>query len=276
MGIWLLLGLGAVAAAVLAALWRKAMDTKHAETVWQALRATRDPAPPLFDPATLQDQPEIVRRFFAQAIAPGTPLHRVVEITMTGEFILNGRALPMQASQIMAPPQGFVWRAKVGRGLFGFSGADGYLAGQSSWMRFWLAGVVPLVRAGGTADFARSAAARMVLETLWNPAALLPQFGARWQVVGPDLAAVRFDALPQIEPVMLRIDAEGRITEAFTQRWSSANADKVYRLQPFGGHCRGWGSFHGFTIPTELQAGNFFGTPQFVPFFVARLTAMQV
>lgn len=66
--------------------------------------------------------PEIARRYSVRAIAPGMTLHRIVQLEMTGRFVPNGTAMPMNACQILAPPaQGFVWRAETGTGLMHFS-----------------------------------------------------------------------------------------------------------------------------------------------------------
>jgi hypothetical protein len=60
---------------------------------------------------------------------------------------------------------------------------------------------------------------------------------------------------------------------AFTgQRWSNANRDSVFREQPFGGTVSGEGRFQGLTVPTRISAGNHFGTPDYLPFFQARVT----
>ena len=61
--------------------------------------------------------PEVARRYFARAIAPGTPLHRVVRLEMEGSFVLNGNALPMRAREILAT-------GGVQRGWFGIDARD--------------------------------------------------------------------------------------------------------------------------------------------------------
>lgn len=59
------------------------------------------------------------------------------------------------------------------------------------------------------------------------------------------------------------------------QRWSDANADKEYRLQPFGGEFLAFEIHDGFTILTRLRVGNLFGTPDYFPFFEAELTKVR-
>ena len=270
---WIVLIAGATG--ILTGLWTSGRDARNTETVRDALQKQRESVPMSYDPAMVADLPEIGQRYFASAIAPGTPLHRVVRLQMEGSLILNGRELPMRADQILASPHGFVWRARAGSGLTRFSGSDGYWSGQTSWTRFWLWSVLPVARIADTEDHARAAAARMVMETVWAPAALLPQSGAVWRQAGPDQAEVRFPGVPGVEPIHLTLDADGRVLEMTTLRWSNANPDRIYRLQPFGGRTLAHANHQGFTIPTAVEIGNLYGTPEYAPFFRAWLTRVE-
>lgn len=282
MGLMKFLGIAALAllgAAVLVARWHHARDQAGVAAVWDSLSASREPGPARFDPAMVAGLPPLAQRYFARAIAPGTPLHRVVRLEMSGSFVMNGKALPMQARQILAPPgQGFVWQATIGAGLMRFAGSDGYLrtgAGAESWTKFWLHGLIPLARIGGTADHARAAATRAMLETVWVPAALLPQMGASWVETGPDSAEIRFAATPDLPPMHLTLDAEGNPTEVWALRWSDANPDKTYRLQPFGGRILQTAVFQGFRIPVRVEMGNHWGTQAYSAFFLATVTGAE-
>ena len=253
-------------------LWASARDARNTQAIWDALLDQREPLPASYNPAMVAGLPEIGQRYFARAIAPGTPLHRVPRLEMEGSLILNGRVLPMRADQLLTPPHGFVWRARAGSGLIRFSGSDGYWNGQTSWTRFRLWGVLPVVQIAGTEDHARAAAARMVMETVWVPAALLPQSGAVWTQTGADQAEVRFPEVPGVEPIHLTLDTAGRVLEMTTLRWSDANPDRIHRLQPFGGRNLAHGIHQGFTIPNAMEIGNLYGMPDYAPFFRAHLT----
>ncbi|MFO8002875.1 DUF6544 family protein [Thioalkalivibrio sp.] len=272
-GGWIALIAGVTGIAM--ALWTSAQDVRNTQAAWEALLEQRELAPAFYDPAMVAHLPEVGQRYFARAIAPGTPLHKVARLEMEGSLILNGRELPMRADQILAPPHGFVWRARAGSGLIRFSGSDGYWNGHTSWTRFWLWGVLPVARIADTEDHARAAAARMVMETVWAPAALLPQSGAVWTQTGADQAEVQFPEVPGVEPIHLTLDAAGRVLEMTTLRWSDANPDKIYRLQPFGGRTLAHHTHQGFTIPTAMEIGNLYGTREYAPFFRARLTRVE-
>ena len=264
-------------AAVALGLWVHSRDRAQTARVWAALEAARAADPPRFDPAMTAGLPEVAQRYFARAIEPGTPLHRSVRLQMEGSFILNGNPMPMTAHQILAPPaQGFVWQAEVGSGLMRFGGSDGYhrLGGQEeSWTKFWLHGLIPLARIEGTQDHASAAATRVMLEAIWAPASLLPQFGAVWVQTGPDSAEVRFADMQGIEPMQIMLDAEGNPIEVWALRWTDANPDKVHRLQPFGGRMLEMARHQGFLVPSRVELGNMWGTPDYAPFFLATITS---
>lgn len=271
--------MGAVALAAALGAWVNSRDRAQAARVWAALEQTATPAPPAYDPAMVADLPEVAQRYFARAIAPGTPLHALVRLEMAGGFVLNGTELPMTARQILAPAgRGFVWQAQVGSGLMRFAGSDGHLVGSDgaeSWTKFWLWGLIPLARIGGTPDHARAAATRTMLESVWVPATLLPGSGAVWEQTGPDQALVSWRDLPDLPPMHLRLDAQGDPVEVWALRWTDANPDRVYRLQPFGGRVLETAVFDGFRIPVRVEMGNQWGTPDYAPFFLARVTAAE-
>jgi hypothetical protein len=68
----------------------------------------------------------------------------------------------MTARQILAMPAGFIWKMRARRGLMVLSGSD-----SESWTRFWLMGLLPVVRMGGNPDHTRSAFGRYVAEAVF-------------------------------------------------------------------------------------------------------------
>jgi hypothetical protein len=266
-------------AAMALGLWVHACDRAQMRAVWAALEAAREADPPRYDPAMTAELPEVAQRYFARAIEPGTPLHRAVRLQMEGSFIMNGNPMPMTARQILVPPaRGFVWQAEVGSGLMRFAGSDGYHRADGrieSWTKFWLRGLIPLARIGGTDDHASAAATRVMLEAVWAPASLLPQFGAEWVQTGPDSAEVHFANVQGIEPMQVTLDAEGNPVEVWALRWTDANPERVHRLQPFGGRMLEMGRHQGFLVPSRVELGNMWGTPDYAPFFLATITRAE-
>ena len=274
-----ILALLAAITVVLVALraWRWT-DTRACRAAWAGLAGHQPVAPPVFDPAMISELPAPAQRFFRFAIAPGTPLYRVAEICMQGEFSLGDKAkpgyMPMRAQQILAAPHGFIWRVRAGKAIW-FSGSDGANEG-SSWSRFWLLGILPVARAGNNEDHARASFGRYVAEAVfWTPAALLPGEGIRWDTVDESTARVTVTHRGMEQAVDVFVDADGRPEKVVFQRWSNANPAKKFQLQPFGGYLSDYKEFGGFRLPTRVEAGHSFATDDYFPFFKATVTSIR-
>ena len=279
-----MIGLGIIFLALLYAflglqIWRR-MDDRRARQMWVELSGKTDAPVSVFDASVFDASmvamlPEPARRYFTFTVKPGAPLHTVAEVRMRGEIGLGTRDNPkyrtMRAEQILAPPYGLVWKLNAGRGVTKVSGSDG-CANGTSWVRFWLMKTVPIVRAGGTPDHARSAFGRVVAEAVfWAPAALLPNNGVSWEAVDANTARATVASNCQQQTVDITVAADGRPTKVVIPRWSDANAEKIYQLQPFGGYLSEFQDFDGYTLPTCVEGGNFIGTEEYFPFYKARV-----
>jgi len=144
------------------------LDRRADRAEWDKLASLQPEEPELVHPELVADLPEPARRYFAFTIRPETPILPVAVIEMTGEFSLgtkeDPRYQPMEAREILAAPEGFVWEMRA-RGGMPVSGSD-----SGRWTRFRLFGLVPVARLGGNADHACSAFGRYVAESvLWPP-----------------------------------------------------------------------------------------------------------
>ena len=110
---------------------------------------------------------------------------------------------------------------------------------------------------------------------LWTSARDARNTQAVWTQTGADQAEVQFPEVPGVEPIHRTLDAAGRVLEMTTLRWSDANPDRIHRLQPFGGRTLAHATHQGFTIPAAMEIGNLYGTPEYAPFFRARLTRVE-
>ncbi|WP_316360192.1 DUF6544 family protein [Devosia sp.] len=257
-------------------LWshRRAID--EAESAWATIAAAaqQQAGAAVFDPAMVADLPEVAQRYFLHAIAPGTPLRTTVTLRMEGQFLLGDRdsnqPYAMVARQILAPPDAFVWLPVMRSGVLTITGSDGSLDGKA-WMQFWINSLVPVVNAQSTPDLVRSAQFRSAMESIWVPAALLPRDGIAWQAGAADKAIVTISTFENPIVLELTLDETGALTEVVGMRWSDANPEKTFRLQPFGGTIEAERAFEGYTIPTMVKVGNLFGTDGFLPFFQAEI-----
>lgn len=270
---WLIYPLAFLAVLVLAMVAWRHLDHRADRAAWAELEAAVAPETARYDPSVVAHLPEPARRYFAFTIAPGAPLHRAIVLEMTGELgqgtADQHRYRPMQADQILAPPHGLVWTTRAGP----LSGSDGALPDRS-WTRFWLFGLLPIVRADGP-DHHRSSFGRVIAEAaIWVPASLLPSENVSWSEVGKDTAraTVRFGGF--VQAVEITVDARGAPVAFLIQRWSNENPEKVFREQPFGGTAADFRSFDGYRLPTRIEGGNHFGTPDYFPFFKAEVTSI--
>lgn len=235
----------------------------------------RKSEPPLFLKGMVEGLPDPAKRYFLFTIKEGTPLYTVAEISMHGKFGMGNKTAPnymlMKAEQVLAPPEGFIWKMSGGLYSSMISGSD-----SAKWTRFWLAHVIPVARAGGTEDHTLSGFARYISEAIfWTPAAVLPQSGITWDAVNDNTArlTVKYNGMHQ--SVDVTVDQDGRPVRIMLQRWSNANEDAEYRFQPFGGHLSDFREFQGFTLPTHVEAGNLIGTNDYFPFFIADVTNIR-
>ncbi|SNB57157.1 hypothetical protein SAMN04487880_1995 [Marinobacter sp. es.042] len=254
--------------------WRQA-DHNADQAAMVKLAALQPASPERFDLSLLEGLPEPARRYFRYTIQPGTPLYTVARILMTGKFGMGNRESPhymdMQATQMLTVPEGFIWKMSASRGALRVSGSD-----TDHWTRFWLMGLLPVARMGGDPDHTRSAFGRYVAEAVfWTPAALLPGSGVAWQLVDVNTARVivRHEGMEQAVDVVVADD--GRPLQVSFDRWTNANAEKVHRLQPFGGYLSEFREFEGFILPTRVEAGNFFATDDYFPFFIGEISNIE-
>lgn len=253
-------------------VWRQA-DNRATEKAWAWLQSQAPAIVEAFDPTMVEGLPDAARRYFLFTISPGTPLRVVSEIRMSGEIGLGTKDAPgyrpMRARQILAPPHGFIWHLEqVGSGLMQMSGSDGMAEGRS-WTRFWLNGTLPVARTGGDDNHLRASFGRVAAEAaFWAPAALLPQHGVRWEETGvPDLARAVITHGSLEQAIEIAVAENGQPRRVQFQRWSGANPEREWRLQPFGGTLDDFQNFAGYTLPTSVEAGNHFGTEAYFPFF---------
>ncbi|MEZ5973982.1 MAG: DUF6544 family protein [Planctomycetota bacterium] len=251
--------------------WRR-RDEGLEQATWKRLWAQGAPEG-TFDPACLAGLPAPAQRYFRYCLSPGVTLCTTVELEMTGgiTFRPGGQHADMYATQILAARYGLVWKMRCGP----VAGSDG-LHPQTSWTRFWIFGLLPMARIGGNKDHQRSAVGRLVAESaLWCPAALLPGPDVRWEPVNEDTAraTVRYGEWEQA--VDVTVDPAGQPTEVRIQRWSNENKERAWRLQPFGGVPSAFKDYDGIRIPTEVEGGNHIGTPDYFPFFKARLIGVK-
>jgi hypothetical protein len=257
-----------VAAAMSVLLLGSARESGELRRTWSILESTG--GADVFDPPMVEGLPAPARRWLLRAIRPGTPLARSAVLRMHGTIRLQpgAESWPMHAEQVLAPPDGFIWKAEVGRGLMRIRGYDRYAGGHGR-LRWRLWGVVPVV-SQSDADTDRSAAGRLGGEAALVPSALLPQNGAVWESVDDRTARFILDVDGEAVASTITVDDAGRLTRVVIRRWNGDEANGPVGYIPFVVTFEGEKHFGGYTIPARLVAGwERDGLAE--PFFVAEL-----
>ncbi|MBN2608852.1 MAG: hypothetical protein JXA64_07030 [Candidatus Fermentibacteraceae bacterium] len=229
-------------------------DTSTSGGLWGSVSRGSD----TFGPKSLKDMPEGVRLYFQHSILPGTVLARGVRLRMHGEIDLSGW-LPFRAEQVILGRGEMVWAATVRRMGIPVKGYDRLLDGKGE-LDWKVLGVIPVMRASGS-DVTRSAAGRVKAEMLWLPSAFL-QSGARISQEDPGHITIDLSLHGDDSPVTIEIDSEGRPVSLRMKRWGNPLGEG-YGLHDFGAFMEDEKTFGGYTIPSKLRVGWFFGTDRF-------------
>ncbi|MCI0391070.1 MAG: hypothetical protein MOB07_20175 [Acidobacteria bacterium] len=255
--------------AILALIIIRIRDGRKVDTIWQSLET--QPVNEVFSEQMVSDLPAPARRYFLHAIQPGTPLASSVILKMRGEMRLKPDAewMPIEADEILSMPKGFVWKASVGSGLLRLSGAD-YYANRVGRVRFGLWGIVPLVNQTGP-DVTRSSIGRFACEMIWLPSSLLPRRGVMWYAVDEEYAKATMKIDDETITMTLQVEPDGKLRQMVLSRWGDKTPDGSLSYIPFGGAMKAERSFGGYTIPSEVACGWWFGTDRYFEFFRAQV-----
>ena len=225
-----------------------------------------------FDDGDLAGLPEPVMRYLRAAIAQGAPLARAADMVMRGRLRLKGRWLPFRAHEVLAPHEGFVWRARVGGVI---TGSDRCIGGhgQMDWKLF---GLVRVAHAEGD-DVTRSAAGRAAGEAVWVPTSLLPRFGVRWDATSEHDLRVGLTIDGADVTLHMRIDDVGHLKWVRLDRWGDPDETGTWGLHPFGFQVTETRRLGPFSIPAAGTAGWFHGTDRWADgqFFRCDITSLD-
>jgi hypothetical protein len=235
-------------------------DDRYVDDVWRDLE--RAPASRhVFSEGLVTDLPEPARRYFLHAIRPGTPLASRVHLAQEGSLLVGSDWAPFTAEQVLSAGRGFVWKVHARVGGLPMDGSDLVAAGQGR-MRLAAFGLVPVVRDAGP-DYVRSAIGRLVVEYMWLPSALLPGAGAAIEPVDANRFAATTTTDGESTRLVVAVGPDGRLLSSSIQRWSNQTADKRYQHVPFGVETETEGTFGGYTVPTRVRAGWWYGTDRY-------------
>jgi hypothetical protein len=202
--------------------------------------------------------PRAALRYIEHAIAPGTPRADSVRLRMHGEIKLR-RWSRFKAEEELHWKEGMTWRATAWMNRLLIRGFDRVAAkeGRQDWRLF---GLFPVVKSSGP-DIARSGAGRMAGESVWLPSVLADP-STTWSSDDPGHASATLDVLGEKVMLHVAIAPTGALESIAYRRWGNPDGD-AFRYEDFGGVMEAEGTFAGYTIPTQLRMGWYFGTERF-------------
>ena len=207
--------------------------------------------------------PEAARRYLEHGIAPGTKLASAVRLKMHGEIKLK-KWIPFKAEQVICWKHGLIWSATAWMNSFlPIIGSDRVIDGNGA-MQWKLLGLFPVMTANG-ADITRSAIGRLQSESLWLPSVLCGDDTSWTSTESSDLDSnLHSSFVVQGERAELdfTIAQTGRLKTFKLPRWGNPD-DTEFRYVDFGGTLEADRTFCGYTIPTQLRIGWYFGSDRF-------------
>ena len=225
------------------------------------------PAPRRFELGMLAGLDEPVRRYLAHALCEGATIGNGARLTMKGR-IKVGLWLPFTASQ-EGDGRSFAWHARVAAGPLTLLTVVDRFADAAGSTEGRLMGRARVFHADGP-DTARSAAGRAALESVFVPAALLPERGVTWRAETDERIVAVWDVPPERPEVRLRIDAQGAVLTTSAMRWGDTGHGG-HGYVPCGCDVHAEARFGDVVVPSRVTVGWWYGTPRYAPFFEAEI-----
>ena len=201
--------------------------------------------------------------YLEHAIAPGTKIASAVRLKMHGEIKLK-KWIPFTAEQVICWEHGLIWTATAWmNGFLPIVGSDCIIDGIGG-MQWKLLGLFPVMTASGT-DLTRSAIGRLQAESVWLPSVF---YGDDVSWTSTELSDLdsnlhsSFVVQGDRAELDFTMDRSGRLKTTKLPRWGNPEGAEFHYVD-FGGILEEEGTFGGYTIPTRLRAGWYFGSKRF-------------
>ncbi len=204
--------------------------------------------------------PKAARRYLNHAIAPQTRLASAVRLWMHGEIKLK-HWMPFTAEQVICWDHGLIWSATAWMNGLPVVGSDRIIDGVGT-MDWKLLGLFPVMTGMGP-DITRSAVGRLQAESMWLPSVLCGD-AVSWNSVDASQLHSSFVVQGERAELDFTLDLSGQLKTVKLPRWGSPEGAASHYVD-FGAIVEKEGTFCGYTIPTQLRVGWYFGTEQFEP-----------
>ncbi|WP_230968142.1 DUF6920 family protein [Nostoc sp. WHI] len=202
--------------------------------------------------------PEAARRYLEHAIAPATAIASAVRLQMHGEIKLKNW-IPFKAEQVICWERGLIWSATAWMNGLPIVGSDRIIDGVGS-MQWKLLGLFPVMTATGS-DITRSAVGRLQSESVCLPSVFCGD-DVSWTTTDSSHLHSSFVVQGERAELDFTIDQTGRLKTFKLPRWNKLDGSEFHYVD-FGGIVESEDTFCGYTIPTHLRIGWYFGTERF-------------
>ncbi|MEH2158945.1 DUF6920 family protein [Nostoc sp.] len=202
--------------------------------------------------------PEAARQYLEHAIAPGTAIASAVRLQMHGEIKLKSW-IPFKAEQVICWEHGLIWSATAWMNGLPIVGSDRIIDGVGA-MQWKLLGIFPVMIASGS-DITRSAVGRLQSESVCLPSVFCGD-DVSWTTTDSSHLHSSFVVQGERAELDFTIDQTGRLKTFKLLRWNNLDGSEFHYMD-FGGIIEEERTFSGYTIPTRLRIGWYFGTERF-------------
>jgi hypothetical protein len=217
----------------------------------------------VFSPDKFSHLPAAAKRYLEHAIAPGTEIASAVRWKMHGEIKLK-KWIPFTAEQVVCWEHGLIWSATAWmNGFLPIVGSDRIINGIGA-MQWKLLGLFPVMTASG-ADITLSSIGRLQSESVCLPSVFCGDNVSWTSTESSELDSnlhSSFVVQGNRAELDFTIDRTGRLKTFKLPRWGNPDGAEFCYVD-FGGILEEEGTFCGYTIPTRLRIGWYFGSDQF-------------
>lgn len=224
------------------------------DTLWKPASSINE----YFQPEQFVHLPEPAQRYLKHAIAPGTKLASAVRLRMHGQIKLKVW-LPFRAEQVICWNRGMIWQATAWLNGLPIFGSDRLIDGEGA-MQWKLLRLFPVMTAIGS-DVTRSAAGRMQGECIWLPSVFCNR-DVTWTISDGSHAHACLKLLGETVELILTVGDMGQLEGLKLSRWGNPEGAEHHYVD-FGGYLENERTFSGYTIPTRLRGGWYFGSDRF-------------
>ena len=206
---------------------------------------------------SFSDLPPPVARYFKHVLVDDQKLIGIARMQQWGMLrtnMKNDTWSSFTAHQVIVPPAGFIWNAKVGMPLGGHARVlDSYFAGEGAG-RVTILSAFPVASVAGDPELNSGALHRYLAEAVWYPTALLPQSGVVWNPIDDRSATATLSDSGITVSLEFRFNDADEVVAIYSSG-RFGRFDGEYKQVPWEGHFRAYQIREGMRIPMYGEVG---------------------